>query len=85
MLRLIIMNDSDMPDINQEFVDIVMNLGMDINFKQYEDTPSEFPIQDIEFENLMPQMYFITPVNPSTLTDLFTEFMEWLNGNEDRF
>ena len=80
MLRLIIM-----PDINQEFVDIVMNLGMDINFKQYEDTPSEFPIQDIEFENLMPQMYFITPVNPSTLTDLFTEFMEWLNGNEDRF
>jgi len=85
MLRLIIMNDSDMPDINQEFVDIVMNLGMDINFKQYENTPSEFPIQDIEFENLMPQMYFITPVNPSTLTDLFTEFMEWLNGNEDRF
>jgi len=79
------MNDSDMPDINQEFVDIVMNLGMDINFKQYENTPSEFPIQDIEFENLMPQMYFITPVNPSTLTDLFTEFMEWLNGNEDRF
>jgi len=30
-------------------------------------------------------MYFITPVNPSNLTALFKEFIEWLDGDEDRF
>ena len=85
MLRWIIMNDAEMPDINQEFVDIVMNNGFDFDFKQYEETTMDAPIQDITFENMMPQMYFITPVNPSNLTALFKEFMEWLDGDEDRF
>lgn len=79
------MNEEEMSDINKQFVDIVMNLGMDIDFKQYEDTVMESPIQDVTFENMMPQMYFITPVNPSNLTELFKEFMKWLDGDEDRF